>query len=1045
MNRVARFALAALGASLALAPSAFAAPPANDTFPGITLAATGATTAGTNVEATRQAGETNHNSAGGTASVWYEFTPASNGAIAVDVCNSNFNSAVAVYTATAVGSLGTAVDSDPCRVEFPVVAAQSYKLAVDGALGDTGQFTLILTFSLAPGNDTFTLAETLTGTSPNVDGDNRGASREGSEPDHFPGAKASVWYRWTAPFTGGARVDACVGDAQNVGVYTGTTVATLGAAKALGECGATFEIASGITYFIAVDGARAPFNLQLESFAKPANDDFLGATVLTGNEVNTAGDNRGATRESLEPSSFGSASVWYRWTPLDTGTVEIDVCDSGAALEVSVRTGTAVNALTVVRDFDDCFVVAPVTSGTEYRILVATPFGQADRGTFRLGMKSYPKPGNDNIAAAQVLSGSTFNLTGDTRGASAEIGEPDHHPFLGLNNLGTVWYRWTAPSSGRVRIEACGQTARIPFGFSVAAYTPTVSSANLTDRNQCGVLLNVVQGTEYLIAVQRTEITYDSFVLRFTFGAPPPNDNFSDALTLTGANVSASGSTILATSETAEPVPNVGTIQGDGGSVWYRWTAPASGVLRYDMCGSDRSFALRPRVFISGPPLAQQQSISVGTSCTPTNSAGTTVAVVGGTEYILAVEGHRGAPADFMRRGNYVLHLDFTDSVNPDTTITNPPNEGLMPANPSFAFTSSEPNSTFECSLDGGAFASCTSPKTYPGLGGTHTFEVRATDSAGLTDNSPAQAQFTVDTVAPDTTIVSGPPSSGADVTPTFRYSSNDADAGFECRIDGGAYTACNAAAPGSSGRRELTTPALADGSHTFEVRAVDIAGNRDPQPDARTFVVDASPPVVTITSAPTDISDNTPTFRFSSSEPGSAFTCRIDEGPRFPCSTPSSVAGSDAELTTHPLANGERGLEVSATDAQGNSGPPSSLRFSIDTSASGNPPDGGSAPETVIKKAPKARVVTRGLTKQLVFEFSSPTAGATFECAIQRKKTRKAALAPPSFGSCTSPKRYKKKPGIYRFTVRAVSSAGTPDATPSVVNFTIVRPAPAP
>jgi hypothetical protein len=51
-----------------------------------------------------------------------------------------------------------------------------------------------------------------------------------------------------------------------------------------------------------------------------------------------------------------------------------------------------------------------------------------------------------------------------------------------------------------------------------------------------------------------------------------------------------------------------------------------------------------------------------------------------------------------------------------------------------FTFSSSEPGSTFECALDGGAFAPCASPQSYSALAyGSHTFSVRATDSAGNT------------------------------------------------------------------------------------------------------------------------------------------------------------------------------------------------------------------------------------------------------------------------------------------------------------------------
>ena len=68
--------------------------------------------------------------------------------------------------------------------------------------------------------------------------------------------------------------------------------------------------------------------------------------------------------------------------------------------------------------------------------------------------------------------------------------------------------------------------------------------------------------------------------------------------------------------------------------------------------------------------------------------------------------------------------------------------------------TSSEPPSTFGCSIDGAPFAPCVSPKTYTGLAdGNHSFQVRATDAVGNTDGTPASYSWQVVTpVPPDTT-----------------------------------------------------------------------------------------------------------------------------------------------------------------------------------------------------------------------------------------------------------------------------------------------------
>ena len=72
------------------------------------------------------------------------------------------------------------------------------------------------------------------------------------------------------------------------------------------------------------------------------------------------------------------------------------------------------------------------------------------------------------------------------------------------------------------------------------------------------------------------------------------------------------------------------------------------------------------------------------------------------------------------------------DTTPPDTTITAGPSGPTDDSSPTFEFGASEAGSTFECSVDGGAFAACASPFTVPTLpAGPHTFAVRARDGAG--------------------------------------------------------------------------------------------------------------------------------------------------------------------------------------------------------------------------------------------------------------------------------------------------------------------------
>ena len=78
------------------------------------------------------------------------------------------------------------------------------------------------------------------------------------------------------------------------------------------------------------------------------------------------------------------------------------------------------------------------------------------------------------------------------------------------------------------------------------------------------------------------------------------------------------------------------------------------------------------------------------------------------------------------------------DTTPPNTTIDSGHSGTVKSREATFTFSSSEAGSTFECSLDSGAFSECSSPKTYTGLAnGSHTFSVRAIDAAGNIDPTP--------------------------------------------------------------------------------------------------------------------------------------------------------------------------------------------------------------------------------------------------------------------------------------------------------------------
>ena len=98
---------------------------------------------------------------------------------------------------------------------------------------------------------------------------------------------------------------------------------------------------------------------------------------------------------------------------------------------------------------------------------------------------------------------------------------------------------------------------------------------------------------------------------------------------------------------------------------------------------------------------------------------------------------------------------------------------------------------------------------------GAHSFAVRATDAAGNADPSPAIWAWTVDTIAPDVAITSGP-ANGSTSGPHVVFGFTASDGDVACSFDGGGFAACASSIA-------INLPA---GPHQFAVRATDAAGN---------------------------------------------------------------------------------------------------------------------------------------------------------------------------------------------------------------------------
>jgi Big-like domain-containing protein len=188
------------------------------------------------------------------------------------------------------------------------------------------------------------------------------------------------------------------------------------------------------------------------------------------------------------------------------------------------------------------------------------------------------------------------------------------------------------------------------------------------------------------------------------------------------------------------------------------------------------------------------------------------------------------------------------DTDPPETTISSGPSGLTASFDATFSFTSDEAGSTFECSLDGAAFASCTSPTSYAGLAdGAHTFSVQATDQWTNTDPNPASHSWTIDAIAPNVSL----PDPGSPVRGTISLSPF-ADDG----TGSGVATLIVQRSPVGTGTwttigTSWNTTSVADGTYDLRARATDNAGNAASS-GLRTVTVDNTAPSIS-SSAPVD------------------------------------------------------------------------------------------------------------------------------------------------------------------------------------------------
>ncbi len=610
--------------------------PGNDAFASA-LSFTGSTNIVTdsNVAATSELGEPSHAGNLATASVWWTWVAPDNGIVVVDTLGSSFDTVLAVYTGNAVNALTLVAANDDApglstsSLAFPAVRGTTYRIAVDGYEGTTGNVQLRLRLPVTPSAPDIT-TQPAAQTVPDNAGSNVTFSVTAT--GSFP-----LVFEWQK---GGVTLPGGTNDSYTV---TNTTFAKAGDYRVV------ITNASGsITSSVAV----------LNVLAVPGQDAFAGRVTFTGQTNTVTGHNFGATTEPGEPVHAGvpnGASIWWSWTAPQSGLVQLDTMGStnaaGAVLDtlLAVYVGTALNALTPVsaNNDDGAFVSSKVffraAAGVTYQFAVAGVLdlnGAPARGLVALNLAQAPN--NDYFTNALVFASFATKVYDNNVGATEEPGEPDH---AGNPGGKSVWWAWVAPSNGTYVLDTVGSRVDTVLAVYTGSAINTLSLVgeddNRSDGGASAVKFFAAGGTTYQFAVDGFAGTNGVSAGDILLNLNPTqilNDDFAERVSLAGQTNQVTASNLGATKEPGEP--NHGGNAG-GRSVWWTWTAHLTGPVLVSTRNSTFDTAL---AVYTGTTLASLALVAENDDANPADPAAGSVVLfagVAGQTYQIAVDGYR--------------------------------------------------------------------------------------------------------------------------------------------------------------------------------------------------------------------------------------------------------------------------------------------------------------------------------------------------------------------------------------------------------------------
>jgi hypothetical protein len=288
----------------------------------------------------------------------------------------------------------------------------------------------------------------------------------------------------------------------------------------------TFDAVAGTTYQISLDvlhggAGSAGFTLVSSAQAPPPNDNFADRIALSGDESTFVARNRFATREpdeSIAPGVGGDSSAWWTWTAPASGFLHLDILGSDFSGIVTAFTGESLGTLTWLGSSTNS-VISHVRAG-EF-IQIALDSTDASQGSAAIRLQFGRSPSNDDFTNRQLMVGKDVTAWSSNINASAEPTDPVH-PAAAANH--TVWFTWTAPTSGDATVMLADGSRGLPFSvFAGATPSKLMTVGEAPDASRYYIVrFYAAAGTAYQIAVYDDAGEDGVFGLHIIAPPPPP-------------------------------------------------------------------------------------------------------------------------------------------------------------------------------------------------------------------------------------------------------------------------------------------------------------------------------------------------------------------------------------------------------------------------------------------------------------------------------------------------------------------------------------------